>query len=232
MRSVLKRYTDASREQATRPDRKWPQGWRNNDREPELTGRTPVFSWPLAGCAQDSSMNCASTPDGGAVPGDVPADSGGATPGYQDRCRWLAGLREDPEGIASVPAPDSYPHVTCGCPVTGRCPRGVVVVVAPAAPKARHGIDDNTGTLAASAPACRTGPRPAGQQPRCPARSRVRQAGSGRANRPGRSCPGRQRAVPGTGSRPARPGYRAGEGGACRAVNMAHTTFPASPGVV
>jgi hypothetical protein len=26
--------------------------------------------------------------------------------------------------------------------------------------------------------------------------------------------------------------YRAGEGGACRAVNMAHTTFPASPGVV
>ena len=47
---------------------------------PELTGRTPVFSWPLAGCAQDSSMNCASTRDGGAVPGDVPADSGGATP--------------------------------------------------------------------------------------------------------------------------------------------------------
>jgi len=25
---------DASREPATRPDRKWPQGWRNNDREP------------------------------------------------------------------------------------------------------------------------------------------------------------------------------------------------------
>ena len=49
---------------------------------------------------------------------------------------------------------------------------------------------------------------------------------------PGRSCPGRQRAVPGTGSRPGLLGYRAGEGGACRAVNMAHTTFPASPGVV
>src|SRR5208282_6410769 len=97
---------------------------------PELTGRTPVFSWPLAGCAQDSSMDCASTPDGGAVPRDVPADSGGATPGYQDRCRWLAGLREDPEGIASVPAPDSYPHVTCGCPVTGRRPHGVVAAVA------------------------------------------------------------------------------------------------------
>jgi hypothetical protein len=29
---------------------------------------------------------------------------------------------------------------------------------------------------------------------------------------PGRSCPGRQRAVPGAGSRPALPGYRAGEG--------------------
>ena len=65
---------------------------------PELTGRTPVFSWPLAGCAQDSSLNCARTPDDGAVPRDVPADSGGATPGYQDRCRWLAGLGEDPEG--------------------------------------------------------------------------------------------------------------------------------------
>ena len=28
------------------------------------------------------------------------------------------------------------------------------------------------------------------------------------------------------------PGAGPGEGGACRAVNMAHTTFPASPGVV
>ena len=44
--------------------------------------------------------------------------------------------------------------------------------------------------------------------------------------------PGRQRAVPGTGSQPGLPRCRAGEGGACRAVNMAHTTFPASPGVV
>ena len=46
--------------------------------------------------------------------------------------------------------------------------------------------------------------------------------------------PGRQGAVPGTRSRPGRPWYRAGggEGGVCRAVNMAHTTFPASLGVV
>ena len=36
---------------------------------------------------------------------------------------WLAGLGEGPEGIASVPAPDSYPHVTCGCPVTDQRPR-------------------------------------------------------------------------------------------------------------
>ena len=49
---------------------------------------------------------------------------------------------------------------------------------------------------------------------------------------PGGPGPGRQRAVPGTGSRPGLPGCRAGEGGACRAVNMAHTTFPASLGVV
>jgi hypothetical protein len=57
-------------------------------------------------------------------------------------------------------------------------------------------------------------------------------AGSGRADHPGWSCPGRQRAVPGTGLRPGLPGCRAGEGGACRAVNRAHTTFPASLGVV
>src|SRR5271165_2960192 len=47
----------------------------------------------VGGCAQDSSMNCASTPDGGAEPADVPGDPGGATPGYQDRCRlagWVA----------------------------------------------------------------------------------------------------------------------------------------------
>ena len=68
----------------------------------------------VGGCAQDSSMNWANTPDGGAVLGDVPGDPGCPTPGYQDRCRWLAELREDPDGIASVLAPDSYPHVTCG----------------------------------------------------------------------------------------------------------------------
>ena len=75
-------------------------------------------------------MNCASRPDGGAVPGDVPGETLAAPSGYQDRYRWLAGLREDPEGLASVPAPDSYPHVTCGCPVTGRRPHGVVAAVA------------------------------------------------------------------------------------------------------
>ena len=85
-----------------------------------------------------------------------------------DAVGWL-GCENIRKGIASVPAPDSYPHVTCGCPVTGRRPHGVVAAVAPAAPKARHGIDDNTGTLAASEPARRTGPRPAGPRPRCPA---------------------------------------------------------------
>ena len=68
----------------------------------------------VGGCAQDSWMDWANTPDGGAVLGDVPGDPGCPTPGYQDRCRWLAELREDPDGIASVLAPDSYPHVTCG----------------------------------------------------------------------------------------------------------------------
>ena len=33
-------------------------------------------------------------------------------PSYQAECRRLAGLRENPQAIASVRAPDSYPHVT------------------------------------------------------------------------------------------------------------------------
>ena len=52
----------------------------------------------------------------------------------------------------------------------------------------------------------------------------VRQAG-GSANRPGRRGPGRQHAVPGTRSLPGLPGCRAGEGRACRGLNIAHTTF-------
>jgi Transposase DDE domain len=49
---------------------------------------------------------------------------------------------------------------------------------------------------------------------------------------PGGLGPGRQRAVPGTRSLPGLPWYRPGEGGACRAVNIAHTTLPVSLGVV
>ena len=118
----------------------------------------------VGGCAQHLSMNCASTPDGGAVPGDVPGETLAApTPGYQDRCRWLAGWREDPEGIASVPAPDSYPHVTCGCPVTARL-RGVAAVAAPAAPGARHGCDEDTDTWAAASPPAPSNPAAAGRR--------------------------------------------------------------------
>ena len=124
----------------------------------------------VGGCAQDSSMNCASTPDGGAVPADVPGETLAAPPPVtRTDAVWLAGLGEHPEGIAPVPAPDSYPHVTCGCPVTGRRPHGVVAAVA-----RRHrerGMAVTT-TLAPwrrpASPPRRTGPRPAGQQPRCP----------------------------------------------------------------
>jgi hypothetical protein len=38
-----------------------------------------------------------------------------APPAYYHRnCGCLDGLQEGREGIATVPAPDSYPHVTCG----------------------------------------------------------------------------------------------------------------------
>jgi len=112
------------------------------------------------------------------VPADTPGETLVAPPPVTrtDAVGWL-GCEKIRKEITPVPAPDSYPHVTCGCPDTGRRPPGVVAAVAPAAPKA-------------------------------------------------------QRAVPGTRSRPGLPWYRAGEGGTCRAVNMAHTTFPASLGVV
>ena len=85
----------------------------------------------VGGCAQHLPMNCASTPDGGAVPADVPGETLAAPPPVtRTDAVWPAGLGEGPEGIASVPAPDGYPHVTCGCPVTGRRPHGVVAAVA------------------------------------------------------------------------------------------------------
>ena len=45
----------------------------------------------VGGCAQHSSMNCASTPDGGAVPGDVPQETLAAPPPVTrtDAVGWL-----------------------------------------------------------------------------------------------------------------------------------------------
>ena len=54
---------------------------------------------------------------------DMPGDPGGHGPSYQPRCRGLDGLRKDPEGIEPMPAPDSYPHVTCGRAVKGQRPQ-------------------------------------------------------------------------------------------------------------
>jgi hypothetical protein len=45
------------------------------------------------------------------MPGEAPA---ALHADYQRKCGLLGGLREDREGIATVPASDSYPHVTCG----------------------------------------------------------------------------------------------------------------------
>ena len=115
-------------------------------------------------------MNCANAQDGDAVQRDVPGAALAAPrPITSANAGGLMGCGKIRKAAATVAAPDSYPHVICGCPVTGRRPPGVVAAVAPAAPKARHGIDDNTGTLAASEPARRTGPRSAGPRPRCPA---------------------------------------------------------------
>ena len=100
-------------------------------RLPEPAGEHAVSRRPggvmsAGGCVQGLWMNCAICPDGGAMPGDVPADPGGHAPSYQPKCHWFDRRREDPEGIEPMPTPDSYPHVTCGCsrrPARGASPR-------------------------------------------------------------------------------------------------------------
>ena len=84
--------------------------------ESTLLSRQPRRDQECTGLCTSLWMNCANTQDGGAMPAGMPADPLPVPPAnYQRRCgatRWAAG--EDPEGIATVPAPDGYPHVTSG----------------------------------------------------------------------------------------------------------------------
>ena len=60
-------------------------------------------------------MNCVNTQDGDAMPREVPAVAPAGQPGnYQRGCGQIDGLRKIRKAAATVPAPDSYPHVTCG----------------------------------------------------------------------------------------------------------------------
>src|SRR5208337_3317647 len=61
-------------------------------------------------------INYANTQDGGAMPGGMPGEPPAGPAGQlpaQMRGDSM-GCGEDPEGIATVPAPDGYPHVTSG----------------------------------------------------------------------------------------------------------------------
>ena len=82
--------------------------------------RQPGEVMSVGGCVQGLWMNCAICPDGGAMPGDMPGDPGGHAPVTSLNAIDFDGQREDPEGIEPMPAPDSYPHVTCGCAVGGQ----------------------------------------------------------------------------------------------------------------
>ena len=95
----------------------------------------------VGGCAQGLWMNCANTPGWRCDARGHAWRPWRPRPSYQPRCRELDGLREDPEGIEPMPAPDSYPHVTCGRAVRGQPPQGVAAVVA-TAPKGGNFRDD------------------------------------------------------------------------------------------
>ena len=81
-----------------------------------LISRQPWWGRECTGLCTSLWMNCANTQDGGAMPGGMPGEPPAGPAGQlpaQMRGDWM-GCGEDPEGIATVPAPDGYPHVTSG----------------------------------------------------------------------------------------------------------------------
>ena len=81
-----------------------------------LLSRQPWWGRECTGLCTSLWMNCANTQDGGAMPGGMPGEPPAGPAGQlpaQMRGDWM-GCGEDPEGIATVPAPDGYPHVTSG----------------------------------------------------------------------------------------------------------------------
>lgn len=104
---------------------------------------------------------------------------------YQRKCELFTGPREDREGIATVPASDSYPHVTCGWRSEASA-RGIIAVSAPRTESAARLTPDQ------AADAGRHHAQAQARARRC-ARARARQApfrnlGSGAglpAHRPG-----------------------------------------------
>ena len=69
----------------------------------------------VGGCPRGVWMNGADTLDDGAMPEGIPAEPRRPHPAVTstNAVDWVD-MGEDPEGITSVPVPDSYPHVTCG----------------------------------------------------------------------------------------------------------------------
>ena len=81
-----------------------------------LLSRQPRLGRECTGLCTSLWMNCANTQDGGAMPGGMPGEPLAGPAGQlpaQMRGDSM-GCGEDPEGIATVPAPDGYPHVTSG----------------------------------------------------------------------------------------------------------------------
>jgi len=81
-----------------------------------LLSRQPWWSKECTGLCTSLWMNCANTQGGGAMPGGTPSPPWPVTPpNDQRRCGVIRAERpRKSRGIATVPAPDGYPHVTCG----------------------------------------------------------------------------------------------------------------------
>jgi hypothetical protein len=84
--------------------------------ESTLLSRQPWRGQECRGVCTSLWMNCANTQDGGAMPGGMPGEPPyGPARGLAAQMRGdLIGCGKIRKAVATLPAPDSYPHVTCG----------------------------------------------------------------------------------------------------------------------
>jgi hypothetical protein len=92
-----------------------PHGYQGRH-ESTLLSRQPWRGQECKGMCAGLWMNCANAQDGGAMPGGMPGEPlGRPCPRISSADAGdLTGCGTIRKAVATVPAPDSYPHVTCG----------------------------------------------------------------------------------------------------------------------